>query len=120
MSLSTRLLTKFPVLATFNWQLILMKIAFVVVVLASTFAGGIAYEKTQQADREVREMQAAVRKVEDFIPTLQAQATEAAEQNARVGRKQERYNEAVDQNARPDSCDLSPDELRAFQELAEG
>ena len=109
-----------PWLKGLEWQMILLKLALVAVILGSTYGLGRFHERQAQADREVKEMQQVVQKVEDFIPTLQSQATKAAEQNARVRQKQERYNEAVDQNARPDSCDLSPDELRAFQELAEG
>lgn len=120
MSLSTKLLTKFPALATLNWQLVLLKIGFYVVIAVSLYGLGRYHEKLDVAKKETRDMQQVVQKVEDFIPTLQSQATKAAEQNARTEKRQERYNEAVDQNARPDSCDLSPDELRAFQELAEG
>ena len=109
-----------PWLKALEWQTILLKVAVVVVILVSAYGLGRFHEREKQAEQEVKEMQAVVKKVEDFIPTLTEQTTKAAEQNARTEKKQERYNEAVDANARPASCDLSDSELRAFQELAEG
>jgi len=61
-----------------------------------------------------------VERAKAFAPVVDKQATAAAKQEQRLSTKQDKYNEQVDKTPRSTGCDLSPDELRAFQDLVEG
>lgn len=103
-----------------NWQIALLKLGIVVSLALAIFAYGVSHGKQECADQRVKEAVTALEKAKDFVPTITAQEKNTAEKAARVTKKKEEYNEQVDKAARPDACDLSPDELRSFQSLVEG
>lgn len=103
-----------------NWQMLLLKAGIVISLAAAVFVWGVSHGKQECADQRVKEAVTALEKAKDFVPTITAQEKNTAEKAARVTKKKEEYNEQVEKAARPDACDLSPDELRSFQSLVEG
>ena len=115
-SLSTQL-TK---LALVDWQLVLAKLLIVLLIAAGIYIKGRGDGKAACEKNYASQAKAQLDKVVEFTPTADAQTKRAATQEARVTKKKEVYDEQVDKNDRPVSCDLTPDELRAFQELVQG
>ena len=103
-----------------NWQLILLKLGIVASLATALVVWGVSIGKQECAEEKVKEAAAQVQEVKNFVPTVTAQEKAKAEQDARLTKKREEYNEQVEKTVRPPSCDLSTDELRAFQELVEG
>lgn len=103
-----------------NWQIILLKLGIVAAFATALVVWGISMGKEECADQKVKEAAAQVQEMKDFVPTIAAQEKAKAQQDARLAQKKDTYDKEVDKTARPDSCNLSPDELRAFQELVEG
>ena len=115
-SLSTRL----SKLAGLDWQLMLAKLLIVLLAFTGVYLKGRGDGKAACEKNYASQAKAQLDKVVEFTPTADAQTKRAATQEARVTKKKEVYDEQVDKNDRPVSCDLTPDELRAFQELVQG
>lgn len=107
-------------LKEFNWQWLLIRAGIVVCLATTLFVWGCSHGKQVCADQRVDEAVAALEKAREFTPTITKQEKDTAEQTARVTKKKEKYDEQVDQNDRPVSCDLTDNELRTFQALVEG
>ena len=115
-SLSTRL----SKLAGLDWQLLLAKLLIVLLSFTGVYLKGRGDGKASCEKSYATQAKAQLDKVVKFAPVADNQTKKAAEQEARVTKKREAYNEQVDKSARPTSCDLTDDELRAFQELVQG
>ena len=115
-SLSTRLAK----LAAFNWQLIVAKLLIVTLAVTGIYLKGRGDGKAACEANYAKQAKAQLDKVIEFTPVAGSQAKKAAEQEARVTKKKEVYDAQVDENPRTPNCDLTPDELRAFQELVQG
>ena len=115
-SLSTRLAK----LATFNWQLIAAKLLIVALAVTGIYLKGRGDGKAACEADYAKQAKAQLDKVIAFTPTADKQTQKAAEQEAKVTKKKEVYDAQVDKNPRAPNCDLTSDELRAFQELVQG
>lgn len=115
-SLSTRL----SKLATLNWQLIVAKLLIVALAVTGIYLKGRGDGKAACEADYAKQAKAQLDKVIAFTPTADKQTQKAAEQESRVIKKKEVYDAQVDENPRTPNCDLTPDELRAFQELVQG
>ena len=115
-SLSTRLAK----LATFNWQLIAAKLLIVALAVTGIYLKGRGDGKAACEADYAKQAKAQLDKVIAFTPTADKQTQKAAEQESRVTKKKEVYDAQVDKNSRAPNCDLTNDELRAFQELVQG
>ena len=115
-SLSTRLAK----LATLNWQLIVAKLLIVALAVTGIYLKGRGDGKAACEADYAKQAKAQLDKVIAFTPTADKQTQKAAEQEAKVTKKKEVYDAQVDKNPRAPNCDLTSDELRAFQELVQG
>ena len=115
-SLSTRL----SKLAGLDWQLMLAKLLIVLLAFTGVYLKGRGDGKAACEKSYASQAKSQLDKVVEFTPTADAQTKRAATQEARTTKKKEVYDAEVSKNQRPVSCDLTPDELRAFQSLVEG
>lgn len=103
-----------------NWQALMLKAAICLVLLGSAYGLGRYHEKLNVAEQKVEQAELTVREIQMFIPVIDRQTQESARQEQRLQHKQEDYTNEVDKRRRSPDCDLSPDELRTFQNLVEG
>ena len=115
-SLSTRL----GKLVGLDWYGVAIKAALVFAVLAIVYTWGRGNGKIACEKQKAAEVVKQAKKAVAFTPVADAQTKEATAKEARVERKKEVYDAEVSKNNRPTSCDLTSDELRAFQALVEG
>lgn len=115
-SLSTQLSKVFGL----NWYGIAIKATLVFAVLATVYIWGRGNGKADCEKKYAKQTSAQLEKVVAFTPVADKQTEKAATQEARTTKKKEVYDAEVSKNQRPVSCDLTPDELRAFQSLVEG
>lgn len=116
LSLSTRL----SKLAGLDWQLLLAKLLIVLLVFTGVYLKGRGDGKAACEADYAKQAKAQLDKVIEFTPVADNQTKKAVEQEARVTKKKEVYDAQVDKNPRTPNCDLTNDELRAFQELVQG
>lgn len=107
-------------LAGLDWQLLAAKIVVVFLILGTVYFKGRMDVEAKYLKQQAEAAEQRLQVVKKFIPVIERQTSEAAKQEQRLQTKQENYNEQVDKNHRSSECDLSPDELRAFQDLVEG
>lgn len=115
-SLSTQL----GKLAAFNWQLIVAKLLILALAVTGIYIKGRGDGKAACEADYAKQAKAQLDKVIAFTPVADKQTQKAAEQESRVTKKKEVYDAQVDKNPRTPNCDLTNDELRAFQELVQG
>ena len=115
-SLSTRL----SKLAGLDWQLMLAKLLVVLLAFTGVYLKGRGDGKAACEADYAKQAKAQLEKVIEFTPVADGQTKKAAEQESRVTKKKEVYDAQVDKNPRTPNCDLTNDELRAFQELVQG
>lgn len=114
---SSTLLSK---LVGLDWQLMLAKLLVVLLAITGIYLKGRGDGKAACEANYAKQAKAQLDKVIEFTPVADSQTKKATEQEARVTKKKEVYDAQVDKNSRAPNCDLTNDELRAFQELVQG
>lgn len=109
-----------PWLKALDWVRIGLWLLVFVLWTGFAYFKGRDHEQDKQLQAQVEQAEAITESVIAFSKVVAEKERKAAEQNARLQQKGERYSEEVDKNPRADSCDLTDSELRAFQELVEG
>lgn len=103
-----------------NWQTLMLKFGICLVLLGSAYGLGRYHEKLNVAENKAEVAQATVKEIQLFVPVISRQIEKTAKQEQRLQHNQEVYTDEVDKRRRPADCDLSSDELSAFQKLGEG
>lgn len=103
-----------------DWKMLVAKVLVVMLVLTVAYTKGRGDGKTACEKSYARAAKQQLDKVIAFTPIADKQTAAAAAKEAKVAKKKEVYDAEVNNNERPASCDLTPDELRAFQELVQG
>lgn len=109
-----------PALKAFDWARIVAWALVFVLWTGAAYFKGRDDEQDKQLRAQIEQSEQISKAVMDYSRVVAEKETKAAEQNARLREGGKKYEEAVNKNPRPDSCDLTPDELRAFQELVKG
>lgn len=103
-----------------NWKMLAAKALIVLLVLAMAYFKGSGDGKAACEKKHAKDAKHQLDKVVAFAPIADKQTAEAVAKEAKVTKKKEVYDAQVNSNDRPASCGLTPDELRAFQELVQG
>lgn len=109
-----------PWLKALDWVRIGLWLLVFVLWTGFAYFKGRDHEQDKQLQAQVEQAEAITESVIAFSKVVAEKERKAAEQNARLQREGERYEQAVKDNPRPDSCDLSPEELEAFTNLVKG
>lgn len=109
-----------PWLKALDWARIGLWLLVIVLWTGFAYFKGREHEQDKQQEAIVEQAKAENLAVKEFSKRIAEIEKSTAEQNARLEQGGRKYEESVDKNPRPTSCDLTPDELRDFQRLVEG
>lgn len=109
-----------PALKAFDWARIVAWVLVGVLWTGAVYMKGRDDEQDKQQRELVADMERALERSANWAPRAAEIENDVAGRNARQEERGRKYEESVNKNQRPDSCNLSPDELRDFQSLVEG
>lgn len=109
-----------PALKALDWARIGMWALVFVLWTGAVYMKGRDDEQEKQQQTVIADMERALERSATWAPRAAEIERDVAGRNARQEERGRKYEESVNQNQRPDSCNLSDDELRNFQALVEG